>query len=102
MIAFVQVANQYCCCDDGNTCSDNITALNSTHSCITSECETYIVVHLIKCPNNMSCTTIMKVNISDDISSALSSLVFQIPFDQSTVNDKVRTNQLITKENKLC
>ena len=94
--------DQYCCCDGGNKCRKNITALNSMFNC-TLECETYFVVYLQDCTNETTCTKIKIFNFPENSPSDLTSLVFQIPFGQSTPDNQVWINfYLSSKESKLC
>ena len=92
---------KYCCCDDGNKFSDNIMAFKSMYNCI-SECQTYFVVSLLDCPNDMTCPPIEIFNFSYNRPLDLSSLVFTLPFGQSTSNNQVSIKYYATiKENKL-
>ena len=81
--------SKYCCCGAPSTCTETITAL---HSMCKQECNTYFAVHLQDCKSGLSCNTIKRFNFSGDNGSpsALSSLVFQIPFGLSTQDDQVR------------
>ena len=84
-----KVGSNYCCCGAPSFCKDTIMSLNSTCE---PECNTYFVVDLWDCTSALSCNTIKTFNFSGDNGShsALSSLVFQIPFGSSTEDNQVR------------
>ena len=86
--------SQYCCCDVADNCSDTLMNFTSTFTC-TSECQTYLVVHLVRCPDSIRCSFIKTFNFLGYSPFDLSSLVFQIPFGATTQKSQVRNTRLI-------
>ena len=80
--------DQYCCCDEGNKCSENITFLKSMFDC-TRDCQTYFMVYVQDCKKEATCTTIKTLDFPHNSPFALASLVFLIPLGQSTSNNEV-------------
>ena len=89
----------YCCCDD-DYCKRDIMALGNTCG---SSCETYFVVRLQKCTSSTPCSTSKALFIPEPGSLfGLSSLIFHIPFGQTTQDIQVRAIIPYIKQIKLC
>ena len=74
--------SNYCCCDDGVTlCGRSIDAIKPTT--YKTVCHLYYMVHFQACPSIELCYVARTFNVSIDLSSEISSFVFQIPFNQS-------------------
>ena len=76
--------NKYCCCDVQSReipCGETIAAV------INAQCPTvclpYFVVHFQACPSIETCYIAKTINVSVEPTSVISSILFQIPFNQS-------------------
>ena len=73
---------KYCCCDQPSTpCVDNIENLN-TENC-TYMCQPYFVIYFQACPSIQTCYFTDKYVVSGESIAAASSIVIQIPFNES-------------------
>ena len=84
--------DKYCCCDYGYICAKDITVFKSfpMGNC-PLPCETYFVVHVQECTSNMQCTINKTFNLDPESQFGLSSVIFQIPFVQPSLDIQVRT-----------
>ena len=82
--------DMYCCCNNQNICVNDIAALKAMASC-TLPCDTYFVVRVQDCRFNVQCTINETFNIEPETQFRLSSVIFQIPFVQPSLDMQVRT-----------
>ena len=76
--------DMYCCCDSPVTvtpCGERTDAVNAT-ICALKKCQPYYMVYIQACPSIEACYAAKTFNIPIDLSSEISSFLFQIPFNQ--------------------
>ena len=76
--------DMYCCCDTPDRvtpCGESTDAVKAA-TCA-PKCDPYYVVHFQACPSIEACYVAKTFNITIDLSSEISSFLFQIPFNQS-------------------